>query len=130
MDQDYIGQLSTKEREWLAKFNDEYYGGKFVKGEKHLHKTKGKKREIWRRLNHTRSDVFARAPVDYEEPVIAHEMYPRPPTPAYLDTPQYRQLLQEYRDALDANDRKAIKAAADRLRRAFPQTENRGDEGE
>jgi hypothetical protein len=34
VDQDYTNNLTPEEKEWLSKFNDEYYGGKVRKGDK------------------------------------------------------------------------------------------------
>ena len=55
LDYDYIDKLSPKEREFLARFTDEYYGGAFEKTEsgnystKNLHKTQKLRRECYKR---------------------------------------------------------------------------------
>lgn len=57
IDQDYVKKLSDKEKEWLSKFNQEFYDGKFSK--KPLHKSKKLRRECYTRTNCVNRDLFA-----------------------------------------------------------------------
>lgn len=51
LDQDYIDQLSEKEKEFLSNFNEEFYGGNFYHRGKKLHKSKKSKRACYSRNN-------------------------------------------------------------------------------
>jgi hypothetical protein len=53
---DYLNKLPAAERAWLAKFNDEWAGGKF--GSDPLHTDAQQRREIWRDLSYVRSDSY------------------------------------------------------------------------
>lgn len=46
-DQDYIDQLTDKEKAWLSKFNEEYVSASFKKGKKHLHRTNKLKKSVY-----------------------------------------------------------------------------------
>lgn len=62
MDQDYVIKLAPQEREWLAKFNNEYYGGNVTKANMHesLHNTESLRKEVVKRANDARNDPFMR----------------------------------------------------------------------
>lgn len=47
MDYDYLDKLSPEEREWLGKFNREYYLNQFDRTKKNLHHTKRLKLEVY-----------------------------------------------------------------------------------
>lgn len=108
VDQDYTGQLSPEEKEWLARFNDEFYGGKFRKGIKPLHTTQDDRRARWRELRSSRIDVFAQPILDHKEP-------PEPTTEAVS-----RNILQEalkaYRKAVKEGNERQIKRWRTRIR--------------
>ena len=66
-DQDYIDQLSEKEKDWLSKFNDEWLGARvrsFKKLKRYgnkggqLHKTKKKIKECYDNNNARNRDIF------------------------------------------------------------------------
>lgn len=54
IDQDYVKELSDKEKEWLSDFNEEYYGNKLSK--KTL-RNKVKKKEIFDQTNARNRDI-------------------------------------------------------------------------
>ena len=59
MDYDYVEQLSDEEKEWLATFNDEYYGNTFRKSGKKLHEEdQDTKRAIYRQTNERNRDMY------------------------------------------------------------------------
>jgi hypothetical protein len=62
-DQDYIDKLSTKEKEWLNKFNREYISGTLdsVNPKKNLHNTKKLTKDCYDRNNSRNRDVLTRA---------------------------------------------------------------------
>jgi len=59
IDQDYINKLSPEEKEWLSKFNDEYYGGKIKKGdETALNKKDEHRKDCYNRKTTIKEDSF------------------------------------------------------------------------
>ena len=99
---DYAQKLSPAEKEWLAKFNDEFAGASF--GPEPLHDSVDAKRELYRHKNAANKDamelaraagalVFKDSGPDYDGRNYA-------PTPDYLDSPEYRAALEEYRSHL------------------------------
>jgi len=58
-DQDYAKNLSEKDKEWLSKFNEEYYGNTFRKEGPVVHKKyKNKKRELYGLTNSRYRDMY------------------------------------------------------------------------
>lgn len=55
MDQDYINELSDKDKEWLSKFNEEWYGNKLSK---RTARSKNKRKEIYDQTNARNRDVY------------------------------------------------------------------------
>jgi hypothetical protein len=59
LDQDYIDQLSDKDKEWLSQFNEEYMAGSSRHKGKKLNKTKKERRESYARNNARNRDLYA-----------------------------------------------------------------------
>lgn len=63
-DQDYVNELSDEEREWLSKFNSEYYGAAITKTKqgtvkkKHLHTKTEHAKEIYDNNNRRNNDLY------------------------------------------------------------------------
>lgn len=60
LDQDYIEKLSPEDQDYLAKFLDEYYNGRFAKGEP-VHQTEDLRRSCYRNKNNANRDAYGRA---------------------------------------------------------------------
>ena len=58
IDYDYAKELSKEEREWLAKFTDEYYGGAFRNDCTDIHKTDEQRKECYGRNNSAQRCIF------------------------------------------------------------------------
>lgn len=87
LDEDYLSKLSTADRAWLEKFNDEYYRGDF--GADPLHPRGEARREIYRRHNEARRDVLTRRAADILESA-ARVVAPRPSLlPRYYSPADY-----------------------------------------
>lgn len=72
VDQDYLHKLSLEEKEWLSKFNDEYYNGNF--DDAPFHETKELQRECWTRRNKAEADIISNPEIHI---VILEEMHER-----------------------------------------------------
>ena len=60
IDQDYVESLSQSDKEWLAQFNNEYYGGKVKKGDTTaLHNTDDLRQDCYRRNNLSNRDLLS-----------------------------------------------------------------------
>lgn len=68
MDQDYIEKLDDKEKEWLSKFNVEYYGNTFQKGSgpRNLH-VKDQHKLVYDQTNARNRDMYNQRYRMYEE---------------------------------------------------------------
>ena len=76
IDQNYIEKLSLEEKQWLSKFNEEYYGNTIKKDGLHYKKAKTKdkrtkeykeeakmiRREMYSKTNQRNRDVFTKGP--------------------------------------------------------------------
>lgn len=59
VDYDYTDKLSDKEKAWLAKFSDEFYGARFVGEEsEHLHTSKEQKKAVYNANNARNRDIM------------------------------------------------------------------------
>ncbi len=68
VDQDYTRELPKDAREWLAAFNDRYYGADF-RGESEVEWSVAERREIYRDKNRANRDLMTSAlPADDVEP--------------------------------------------------------------
>jgi len=104
VDQDYAERLSTDERQWLAEFNDSYYGADF-RGVVEGRWSTDERREVYRAKNAANRDlmtcdvpahgldlpedsiefdelVLDDGPLDDERYKVAREAYRREPSPA------------------------------------------------
>ena len=106
VDQDYVHTLSPKEKEWLARFNDEHYGACF-RGNSEA--TPEERRESYRRKNSANADLYGIAATRLGElpSTLADTQDERDHAagPEYLDTPEYREALARYRALLPRNSR-------------------------
>lgn len=60
IDQDYYRKLSEEERLWLATFNDNYYGGRYIPdNEQNVIQDVETKRELWNNQRKRRNDVYS-----------------------------------------------------------------------
>lgn len=69
MDQDYIEKLDDKSKEWLSKFNEEYYGNTFQKGSgpRNLH-VKTQRKLVYDQTNSRNRDVYNQRYRLYDNP--------------------------------------------------------------
>jgi hypothetical protein len=104
VDQDYAERLSGDERQWLAEFNDSYYGADF-RGVVEGRWSTDERREVYRAKNAANRDLmtcdvpahgldlpeetveleellFDDGPLDDERYKVAREAYRREPSPA------------------------------------------------
>ena len=104
VDQDYAERLSTDERQWLAEFNDSYYGADF-RGVVEGRWSTDERREVYRAKNAANRDLMTcdvpahgldlpeetveldelqldDGPLDDERYKVAREAYRREPSPA------------------------------------------------
>ena len=59
MDQDYMDKLDDKSKEWLSKFNVEYYGNTFKKGKGPLnHHVKADHKKVYDQTNARNRDMY------------------------------------------------------------------------
>jgi hypothetical protein len=107
VDQDYINKLTPEEREWLAKFNDNYYGAKFPKDEPNGW-TDVEKRERYVAKNAANRDIYgiseAGGVLDVYEsnPHNTAEASTQDfaPSPAYLESAEYKHAREAFRQHL------------------------------
>jgi hypothetical protein len=60
VDQDYIMSLSAEEKQWLSKFNEEFYKNKVTKGSTtDLHSTDTLRKDCYARENAANRDLYA-----------------------------------------------------------------------
>lgn len=60
IDQDYYHLLCPLDKEWMSKFNNEFYGGKIKKGDPTaLHNTDDLRKECYNRNNAANRDTYA-----------------------------------------------------------------------
>ena len=100
VDQDYTRELPKEAREWLAAFNDRYYGADF-RGESKVEWTVAERREIYRDKNRANRDLMTSAlPADDVEPpdetveiedLVADNL-------DYLDDEVYKAAREAYRN--------------------------------
>jgi hypothetical protein len=144
VDYDYIDQLSPDEKEWLARFTDEYTGADF-RGTPNLHQTAEQRRERYNAKNMANRGVAAATELQQlgdngayrdrdltkrlgrslitEHRSVAREIPALPfdtaPTPSYQAYPAYQAALAEFRALLDAKprDEKALNKVRSKLER-------------
>jgi hypothetical protein len=100
VDQDYTRELPKEAREWLAAFNDRYYGADF-RGESAVEWTVAERREIYRDKNRANRDLMTSAlPADDVEPPDETVELEDLVTDAldYLDDEVYKAAREAYRN--------------------------------
>lgn len=60
VDQDYLAKLSPEEREWLGRFNQEYYRNTFENSSDDLHNTKELKQKCYSTENARNRDLYSK----------------------------------------------------------------------
>lgn len=102
VDQDYVAKLSQEEREWLAAFNDRYYGADF-RGDDEW--SPEEKREAYRRKNAANADLLTRhreMMADADDPALEIEVPEQDlgPLPVFLSGPRYQGAVAAFRSHL------------------------------
>lgn len=129
IDFDYVDQLSPKEREWLSKFADGFYGGDF-RGRRW---TKAERSEVNMAIKAERDDSYAIASLVGN--VVNDVVIDRPmqdedqtATPEYLDDPTYKRARDRYRAQLQPfrkyqypKDTPELRKAENWLKRVTPE---------
>lgn len=120
VDYNYLHKLSKEEQEWLAKFSDRYYGAEFRGDSEDDAWTVPERRRAYIDKNTANTDAYSAIHAEERRGlVIPLEELPgyepeedpnkdRTPTPEYLNSPEYKQRLEEYRRLLDPG-RKPVK---------------------
>ncbi len=98
VDQDYASTLGPTEREWLAQFNDRYYGADF-RGESEVAWSTNDRREVYRDKNRANRDMMTCAlAVEAEAP---HEVIELEDVVVddlrHLDDAEYKAAREAYR---------------------------------
>lgn len=98
MDQDYTERLSPGQKQWLAEFNDRYYGADF-RGEAEMSWSTEDRRSVYRDKNRANRDLMTCAlPVDVEVPDETVEMEELVyPNDGRLDGAKYKAAREAYR---------------------------------
>lgn len=122
VDQDYVDKLSDEDKEWLAKFNQAFYDGNF-KGEGKEDWTTDQRRAAYRANNARKRDVYGRArglgALAYSDTLDRESQSDEPdlePSPAYLDTVEWREAVAEWRRHVDAKTTGTAEGRAARWR--------------
>lgn len=106
IDQDYASKLSFDEREYLAKFNDAYYGNNF-RGTTEEAWSPEQKRAAYRQNHAARRDTYEIAGVEHTEDIhwepTAASDTDWSDTPSYLETPEYHAAIKAYRSAAEGD---------------------------
>jgi len=124
VDQDYLEKLSPSERQWLAQFNDRYYGADF-RGDTEQEWSNQERRAAFVAKNTANGDLgpfdgYVRPAKDELQPLdciedhldstVDEQPQNSEPTPEYLSSPAYKQARDEFR-ALLAPGRKPLPPA-------------------
>jgi hypothetical protein len=98
VDQDYVSTLTPAEKEWLAQFNDRFYGADF-RGESEATWSTDDRREVYRDKNRANRDLMTCAlPVDVEVPHEAVELEEVAIDDlAHLEAAEYKTAREAYR---------------------------------
>ena len=98
VDQDYVSTLAPEHKEWLAQFNDRYYGADF-RGESTAPWSTNERREVYRDKNRANRDMMTCAlPVDVEVPDETVELEETVVDDlVHLDQKEYKVAREAYR---------------------------------
>lgn len=107
VDQDYWDRLSEEEREWLSRFNDEFYGAYFTEGA--IHQSTEQRKQAGRDKGARVHDIYARGlnASTGEAPNIADIADRDWSTPDY-DGPEYRKAVNELRAEIPRDQRRKV----------------------
>lgn len=99
IDQDYVSALTPSEKQWLAEFNDRYYGADF-RGESEVVWNETERREVYRRKNMANRDLMTCAlPAEVEPPAPVVELEETAVDDLrHLDDLEYKVARETYRD--------------------------------
>lgn len=107
VDHDYTGSLSPQDAEYLAKFDDEYYGASFA--DNPLHTDEDQRREIYRIKNARNGDIYGKGVRGASvggTTEVADEEREWTTAPEYLESKEYKTALDEFRANLATDGRK------------------------
>lgn len=111
VDQDYTDQLAPEEKEWLARFNDAFYGGDFRRDEQGEW-SQEQRRAAWTAQRSIKADAYSISEgggaLDYldEDPRTGETSNTdEAPTPDYLNTEDYKRARSEFRGQLSQGRR-------------------------
>lgn len=109
VDQDYLAALSPKDRAFLEKFNDEFYGASFT--DEPLHASSAARRDLYNIKNARNTDIYGRgsrsgAPPDVSTEGPGGHVEKDWSTPRHVDRPEYREALNSFRSLIPADRRK------------------------
>jgi hypothetical protein len=112
VDYDYLAQLSPEEKQWLAKFTDEFVGADFRHSDV-LHDTVKARRQAYKDNNAAKQDAYSK--LDAMGRLVRAGTALKPPaaadtgeTPEYLDYPGYKRAVQAYRDLMPTDRRRSM----------------------
>lgn len=117
LDADYIDKLSPEDQKWLAAFNEQHYGGSFSRDPFGV--SPEERRACYRRKNAANRDAYSYASAGgrlVADDVSAyganeHEHRDLQPTQSYLDKPEYKAALANYREQLPQSANKPNKSS-------------------
>lgn len=125
LDYDYLAKLSPEERQWLANFNDAYYGGDFREAPGSQDAWPHDERlDIWSNKNTERIEAFAQAaaaniaPSEIIDDLTPGGEFDPDATPTYLDDEQYKQARTHFRSFLAKGRRHRIPKVTPAFERA------------
>lgn len=115
IDQDYVSMLAPEHKEWLAQFNDRFYGADF-RGESSTTWSTDERREVYRDKNRANRDLMTCAlPVDVEAPHETFELEDAVVDDlAHLDAAEYKVAREAYRAAPSPANRVRLHATTKR----------------
>jgi hypothetical protein len=98
VDQDYVSMLAPEHKEWLAQFNDRFYGADF-RGESSTTWSTDERREVYRDKNRANRDLMTCSlPVDVEVPHETVELEEAVVEDlAHLEAAEYKVAREAYR---------------------------------
>ena len=105
LDFDYLQSLSEEDLAYLTRFSEEFYGASFDQDP--LHKKSEQRRELWREKYHRRGDIYGlglRRDSEVRDNDAVADL-PFFEDQSYLQTPEYKEALKEFRAVLPGDRR-------------------------